>query len=235
MGRLEVFVYDSVSMPPFDLVYSQIPHEQMLEKTEFRRSSGRSKAQPKRYGQVGKKIEQKTHGAPDAQSDRRGPPTDRPPDKPPPWKGAVRGSSYDRSNSRHAIQLASSRGTFGLSGNVLPLEKSNLRVKTPSNQSHALAAGSSRGIPSVGSWRHPGGRRSRVNGYVCGNLSPSPNLGRNLFPPRRFSCSSSNQRVQWHSVTTVTSSDGWQVRAFAPSALCALVRCSPPTRWGQTK
>jgi hypothetical protein len=32
------------------------------------------------------------------------------------------------------------------------------------------------------SWRHTSGRRSRVNGYVCDNLSPSPNLGSNLFP-----------------------------------------------------
>jgi hypothetical protein len=29
--------------------------------------------------------------------------------------------------------------------------------------------------------------RHRVNGYVCDKWSPSPNLSRNLFPPRRFS------------------------------------------------
>jgi hypothetical protein len=146
-------------------------------------------------------------------------------------------SSSIRSNREpiYASQLASSRGSLGLSGNASPMEKSNLRVKTPSNQSHASAAGSSRGSQSVRSWRHTSGRRYRVNWYVCGNLSPSPNLGRNLSPPRRFSCGSPNQLVQWHSVTTVTSHDGWHVRAHAPDALCALARRSHPPRWGQTK
>jgi hypothetical protein len=128
------------------------------------------------------KAEQVAQGLPEAQSDRRGPPTDRSPDKPPPWKGAVRGSSYERASSRHVSHLASSRGIIGLSGNASPLEKIQQRVKTPSNQCQSSAAGSSQGSHPVRSWRHTSGRRSRVNGYVCGNLSPSPNLGRNLFP-----------------------------------------------------
>jgi hypothetical protein len=135
----------------------------------FRRSSRKRSRNGKRYGKVCYKVEQNAQGVPDAQSDRRGPPTDRPPDKPAPWKGAVRGSSYERASSRHVSQLASSCGNNGLSGKASPLEKIQLRVKTPSNQRHASAAGSSQVSHPVGSCRHTSGRRSRASGYVCGS------------------------------------------------------------------
>jgi hypothetical protein len=83
---------------------------------------------------------------------------------------------------------------------------------------------------------HTSHRRSRVKRDTCvANDNPSSNLGRILFPPRRFSCSVPNQRVQWHSVTTVTRSRCVAQRARAPSAVHALVRCSHTHRWGQTK
>jgi hypothetical protein len=69
----------------------------------------------------------------------RGPPTDRPPDKPPPvgillstspagvkpppCKGASRGCLQERAGARHVSQLASfTRGSYGLSGNATPLQ-----------------------------------------------------------------------------------------------------------------
>jgi hypothetical protein len=48
------------------------------------------------------------------------------------------------------------------------------------------------------SWRIATGGRFRVNGCVCGTGPPSINLGRNLFPPRRFSYRPAIRRVQWH-------------------------------------
>jgi hypothetical protein len=188
----------------------------------FRRSSRKRSRNGKRYGKVCHKAEHEAQDLPDAQSDRRGPPTDRPPDKPPPWKGAFTGSSYEMATFRHVSQLASSRGTIGLSGNASPMEKIHLRVKWRSNQWHASAAGSSQGSHPVRSWsfagnaimgksRHqatycvhavgssheinrglswtsPRCARFRVNGIrVRALCRPSPNLGRNLFPPRRFS------------------------------------------------
>jgi hypothetical protein len=187
----------------------------------FRRSSRKRSRFRKSYGkfcqkiehateEVPQKVEQDTEDVPDEQSDRRGPPTDRPPDKPPPWKGAVVGSLFERAGSRHASQLASSRGSNGLSGNASPMQKiCNLRAKMPSNLSHcSTAAGSS--LESVRSWMHTGHRRPRAKRDTCVTFGhPSPNLGRNLFPLRRFSCGVPNQRVQWHSVTTVTSIGDW--------------------------
>jgi hypothetical protein len=135
-------------------------------------------------------------------------------------KERLRGGSHERASSRHVSQLASSRGTNGLSGNALPLEKIQERVKTPSNQSHASAAGSSQGSHPVRSWRHTSGRTSRVNGYVGGILSPSPNLGRNLFPYGVFLRSTK-------SAGSMAQRDWLTHRA--------LVRCSQPPLWGQTK
>jgi hypothetical protein len=125
----------------------------------------------------------------------------------------------------YLCQLASSCGTFGLSGNASLMEKVQLKVKTPSNQRHASAAGFSQGPHFVRSWRHTSGRRSRAKGYVCGNLSPSPNAGRNLFPCRVFlrSTESEGSMAQGGRLTQ---------RALAPSALCALVRCKQSPLWG---
>jgi hypothetical protein len=157
-------------------------------------------------GDVYQKIEQVSQNLPDAQSDRRGSPTDRPPDKPPPWKGAFAGSSYERAISRHVSQLASSRVSNGLGGNASPRQECIYGAKRPSNQCHiSTAAGSSQGSPA-NSWMHTSHRQSRVKPNTCvANGNPSSNLGRNLFPPRRFSCGAPNQLVQSHSATTITS------------------------------
>jgi hypothetical protein len=120
-------------------------------------------------------------------SARRGPPTDRPPDKPPPCKGALRGSLQERAGTRHVSQLASfTRGYYSLSGNDTPLQKMHLKVFSPSNYSASHAAGSSQMICEQ-SWRLVRCDRFRANGYVCCTRQPFQNLSRNLFPPRRFS------------------------------------------------
>jgi hypothetical protein len=89
------------------------------------KSSRKGSRNGKHYGKICHKVEHEAQILLDAQSDRRGPPTDRPPHKPPPWKGVFAGSLCERASSRHASQLASSRGTIGLSGKTSPLEKSN--------------------------------------------------------------------------------------------------------------
>jgi hypothetical protein len=77
-------------------------------------------------------------------SARRGPPTDRPPDKPPPWKGASRRCLLERAGTRHVSQLASfTRGSYCLSGNATPLQKMRIEWCAPSNNSASHAAGSS--------------------------------------------------------------------------------------------
>jgi hypothetical protein len=54
-------------------------------------------------------------------STRRGPLTDRPPDKPPPRKGTSRGCLRERAGTRHVSKLASfTRGSHSLSGNATP-------------------------------------------------------------------------------------------------------------------
>jgi hypothetical protein len=230
--KCEQLVTDNETVTPEE----EYPSYEADRATHFSESSSRRTRSGYGCGKVCQKIEQKTQNMPDAQSDRRGPHTDRPPDKPPPWKGAIVGILHERASSRHASQLASSRGFNGLSGNASPAQKCNLRVKRPSNQSHASAAGSSQEFTSVRSWMHTSGHQYRVKRDPCvTNGHPSSNLGRNLFPSRRFSCRSPNHRVQWHSVTTVTRHRCVAQRERAPSALRALVRCSHPPRWGQTK
>jgi hypothetical protein len=113
--------------------------------------------------------------------------------------------------------------------------KMQLRVERPSNQCHAPTAGSSQGIQSVRSWRHTSGRRSRVKRDTCVAIGhPSSNLGRNLFPCGVFlssgvSALSMAHRDNRHPIRWLAQ------RAHAPGALRALVRCSQPPRWGQTK
>jgi hypothetical protein len=107
-------------------------------------------------------------------SARRGPPTDRPPDKPPPWKGASRGCLRERAGTRHASQLASfTRGTYSLSGNATPLQKMQIEVCMPSNYSTSFAAGS---FPSTEECV-AGGTRMVAGLGLTGS---SPNLGRDL-------------------------------------------------------
>jgi hypothetical protein len=70
-------------------------------------------------------------------------------------------------------------------------------------------------------WRHTSGRPSRANGYMCGNLSSSPNLGRKLFPCGVFLRSTESAGSMAHRGRV-------GLKGAAPSALCALVRCSQP-------
>jgi hypothetical protein len=134
----------------------------------------------------------------------RGPPTDRPPDKPPPWKGASRGCLQERAGTRHVSQLASfSRGSHCSSGNASPLQTMQIGGCAPSNNSALHAVGSSQGsraeLEACEVWSVQGQRDTCVT-----NCHPSSNLGRNLFPHGVF-LPHPSQRVQRHSVTTVTS------------------------------
>jgi hypothetical protein len=149
----------------------------------IRRSSRRSKRSGSSYAKAHQKVELKAqvtqmHKAIGEDLLRTDPQTNRLL-----GKEQFGGSSYEMASSRHASQLAPARGTNGLNGNAVRLDEIQIRVQTPSNRRHASGAGSSQGqsgTQRVRSWRYTSGRRSRVNGYVCGNLSPSPNLGRNL-------------------------------------------------------
>jgi hypothetical protein len=146
------------------------------------------------------------------------------------------GYTLERACTRHD-QRASSPvcGASRVSGNTSPMQKKHLEVKSPSFVSHSSQADGTSLKISAQSWKRANGHRSRVNGYVCGKSSPFPNLGRNLFPPRRFSCGHRISGVQWHSVTTVTRKVGRTARPCAQARIGALYRCSNPPRCGHTK
>jgi hypothetical protein len=123
-------------------------------------------------------------------SSHRGPPTDRPPDKPPPWKGAFAGCSQERANTqRTAYRLASCfRGQHCSSGNASPFAANAIKGIRAIEQVCDNAAGPSQRSQSGAEmdasevWSVQGQRDT------CVACNPSPDLGRNLFPPRRFSC-----------------------------------------------
>jgi hypothetical protein len=114
-------------------------------------------------------------------SSHRGPPTDRPPDKPPPWKGASRGYLLERTGTRHVSQLASfTRGSYCSSGNAFPLQTMQFGGCAPSNNAASHAAGSSQ-ESSTRLASRAGGLRdvvgSGLTGYVCDKSSPSSKPG----------------------------------------------------------
>jgi hypothetical protein len=119
-------------------------------------------------------------------SSHRGPPTDRPPDRPCICKGVARGGLQESAGTRHVSRLAFfARVGHSLSGNATPLQKMLFKVWTPSD-CHAsfAAAGSSQDVlRRVRSWGHTSDGRSRIERDTCvANGHPSSNLGRNLFP-----------------------------------------------------
>jgi hypothetical protein len=162
-------------------------------------------------------------------SSHRGPPMDRPPDKPPPWKGASRGCLQERAGTRHFSQLASSsRGSYCSSGNALPFaDNANCGVCAV-EQFRVCAGGTSQfsraELEACEAWSVQGQRGTCV---TCGH--PPPNLGRDLFPRGVF-LPHPSQQVQWHSATTVA-----LTCTTLPPALRAVVRCSQVPRWGQTE
>jgi hypothetical protein len=113
-------------------------------------------------------------------SSHRGPPTDRPHDKPPPWKGASRGYLSERAETRHFTQLASfSRGLNCSSGNAIPLQTMQFGGCTPSNNSASHAARTSQESSTRASraGRLRGVVGSGLTGYVCDKWSPSSKPG----------------------------------------------------------
>jgi hypothetical protein len=163
-------------------------------------------------------------------SSHRGPPTDRPPDRPCIGKGVVRGCLQERAGTRHFIsQLAFfARVGHSLSGNATPLQKMQIKVWTPSDCHASSQAGSSQQI-WVQSWMHPRCGRFRVNGYVCCTRKPFPNLSRNLslrggflpHPIQRRSMAQRDNRRSW-----------LHFPATRPTGRCPV---QPRPRWGQTK
>jgi hypothetical protein len=67
-----------------------------------------------------------------------------------------------------------------LNGNATPLQKLQIKVRTPLNCQASSQAGSSLEFNRVLSWMHPRCGRFRVNGSVCDKLPPFPNLSCNL-------------------------------------------------------
>jgi hypothetical protein len=122
-------------------------------------------------------------------SSHRGPPTDRPPDIPTVETNGFAGCSEERPNTRHFHQLASfARSSHCLSGNASPLAANAFMGIRAIEQYCVCAVGTSQRSQSGAEldasevWSVQGQRDSCVT-----NCHPSSNLGRNLFPPRRFS------------------------------------------------
>jgi hypothetical protein len=160
------------------------------------------------------------------------------PDKPPSTKvGVYAGSSQERANTLRFHQLASCvRSSHCSSGNVSSLAANASYGKSRHQAIYCVhAVLTSHEFNRELSWKLPRCGRSRVQRDTCAALCrPSSNLGRNLFPPRRFSYHTRFSGVQWHSVTSVTSNRYLACTTLQP-ALCAVVRCSQVPRWGQTK
>jgi hypothetical protein len=119
----------------------------------------------------------------------RGPPTDRPPDKPPPTVGVFAGCLQERASTRHLCQLASfSRSSHCSSGNVTPLAANAFLGNHASEQYCVHAVGTSHEVNRELSWMLPRCGRFRGNRIrVRALCRPSSNLGRNFFPLWRFS------------------------------------------------
>jgi hypothetical protein len=123
-------------------------------------------------------------------SSHRGPPTDRPPDKPPPKVGVFAGCSQERANTLRIRRLASlcrsSRCLRGLKSSLAA--NANYGKSCHHSTFCAHADGSSHEVNRGLSSTPPRYGRFRVNGIrLRASCRPSSNLGRNLFPPRRFS------------------------------------------------
>jgi hypothetical protein len=143
---------------------------------------------------------------PSPRRSHRGPATDRPPDKPPPWKGISRGYLLERTGTRHHQLASCSRGSDCSSGNAIPLQKMQFGGCAPSNNSASQAAGTSQESSTSGSraGRLRGVVGSWLTGYVCGKSPPSSKPGSQSFSPAEVFLPHPSQQVQWHSVTTVT-------------------------------
>jgi hypothetical protein len=122
-------------------------------------------------------------------SSHRGPPTDRPPDKPPPALGVFAGCLQERAGTRDDSQLASSsRGSHCSSGNALPYAVNAVMGICAIEQFRVHAAGSCHEVNRELSWTLPRCGRFRAKRGTCVTIGHPPlNLGRNLSPPRRFS------------------------------------------------
>jgi hypothetical protein len=122
-------------------------------------------------------------------SSHRGPPTDRPPDIPPPAVGVFAGYRQERAGTRHLCQLASfSRSVHCLSG-LSTTRAANAFLGSRAIEQYCVrAVGTSHEVNRGLSWTPPMCGRFRVNRIrVRALCRPSSNLGRNLSPPRRFS------------------------------------------------
>jgi hypothetical protein len=121
-------------------------------------------------------------------SSHRGPPTDRPPDIPCNKLGVFAGCSQERANTRRTYRLAFSHESHCSSGNASPLADNAFLGIRAIEQFRASAVGTSQRSQSGAEldasevWSVQGQR-----GTCVAHGNPLPNLGRNLFPPRRFS------------------------------------------------
>jgi hypothetical protein len=124
-------------------------------------------------------------------SSHRGPPTNRPPDKPPQEVGVFTGCLQERASTRrHRCQRALfSRSSHCSSGLTSPRAVNAYLGSRAIEQYCVRAVGTSHEVNRELSWMLPRYGRFRVKRDTCVALyRPSSNLGRNLFPLRRFSC-----------------------------------------------
>jgi hypothetical protein len=104
-------------------------------------------------------------------SSHRGPPTDRPPDKPPPTLGVFAGCSKERSSTQRTCQLALfARTSHCSSSNVTPLAANAILGSHAIGQYCVRAVGTSHEVNRGLSWTPPRCGRFRVNRIRVGAL-----------------------------------------------------------------
>jgi hypothetical protein len=153
-------------------------------------------------------------------SSHRGPPTDRPPDRPDKGRSVFGGCSLERASTQSPVcQLASSLVLdHSLSGNATPLQKLQSKVWTPSYCQASPQAGSSQEFNRVLSWMHPTCGRYRLNEYL-----------------RRGTSQHQTQRCSMAQRDRVTRPHRVLDRHHLCHGLRAVSGCSREPSWGQTK
>jgi hypothetical protein len=169
----------------------------------------------------------------------RRPPTDRPPDRPGRGRSVSGGCSQERADTQYpvVICLASPLSlAYSLSGKSTPFaENAILGVQKPSDCQVPSQDGSSYEVNRELSWMLPRCGRFRVKRDTCVTYChPSSNLGRNLFPVRRFSYHTRFSGVQEHHATVLPCRLGSQSAPPRPG-LRAVRRVQVRPRGGSIK
>jgi hypothetical protein len=153
-------------------------------------------------------------------SSYRGPPTDRPPDRPFRGRSVYGRCSLERASTQCPVyHLASFLSlAHSLSGNVTPLQKLQFSVWTPSDCQVPSQVGSSHEFNRVLSWMHPRCGHFRSKRVPSQRHVPTPDSA-------AFNGTAGPSYPSFRGLSCTTGVPG----------LRAVVQCSPAPRWGQTK